>query len=78
MSEEAESRSAGVAAYYDRAAGNIPSFTVRNYGYTDATSDARVPATHPERCMSIQCGTPQLPAHEFSKSAAAAAAVRGS
>ena len=54
MSEEVESRSAGVAAYYDRAAGNIPSFTVLNYGYTDATTDSRVPVSHPERyCLAL-------------------------
>ena len=47
-------RSVGVAAYYDRAAGNIPSFTVLNYGYTEASSVTRVPSDHPERyCLAL-------------------------
>jgi SAM-dependent methyltransferase len=47
-------KSAGVAAYYDRAADNIPTFTVLNYGYTDASEISRVPPEHPERyCLAL-------------------------
>jgi SAM-dependent methyltransferase len=54
MTEETASRSEGVAAYYDRAAGNIPTFTVLNYGYTDASGASRVPEGHPERyCLAL-------------------------
>lgn len=53
MSDD-ESRSADVAAYYDRAAGNIPTFTVLNYGYTDSSGSSRVPEDHPERyCLAL-------------------------
>lgn len=54
MSDEAVSRSADVAAYYDCAAGNIPAFTVLNYGYTDSAARSRVPKGHPERyCLAL-------------------------
>lgn len=54
MTEETSSRSAGVAAYYDRAADNIPTFTVLNYGYFDASESSRVPDSHPERyCLAL-------------------------
>ena len=47
-------KSAGVADYYDRAAGNIPTFTVLNYGYSDASDASRVPSDHPERyCLAL-------------------------
>jgi SAM-dependent methyltransferase len=54
MTNQTESRSASVAAYYDRAADNIPTFTVLNYGYTDVSQTSRVPKDHPERyCLAL-------------------------
>lgn len=54
MTEETSSRSPAVAEYYDRAAGNIPSFTVLNYGYTEAAASPNVPPDHPEKyCLAL-------------------------
>ena len=54
MTESTSKHSAGVAAYYDRAADNIPTFTVLNYGYTDSSGTSRVPQDHPERyCLAL-------------------------
>lgn len=54
MTNKSTSRSAGVAAYYDKAADNIPTFTVLNYGYTDASESSRVPKGHSERyCLAL-------------------------
>ena len=54
MSESEQSKSPGVAAYYDRAAGNIPAFTVLNYGYTDAAGSTHIPDDNPEKyCLAL-------------------------
>ena len=42
------SRSAGVAAYYDKAAAMVPEFTVLNYGFSSEPENSRVPADHAE------------------------------
>jgi ubiquinone/menaquinone biosynthesis C-methylase UbiE len=41
-------KSAGVAAYYDKAAGIVPEFTVLNYGFTSDEEASAIPADHPE------------------------------
>ena len=41
-------QAAGVAAYYDKAAGVIPSLTVLNYGFSSDPEDSRVPRDNPE------------------------------
>lgn len=44
----AESKSSGVAAYYDKAAANVPQFTVLNYGFSSEPENSRVPAGNAE------------------------------
>jgi SAM-dependent methyltransferase len=48
VSSETTSKSAAVAAYYDKAAAIIPEFTVLNYGFSSDTEPTGVPANHPE------------------------------
>lgn len=53
MSSE-QTKSAEVAAYYDRAAGIVPEFTVLNYGFTSETEQSVVPESDPERyCLRL-------------------------
>jgi ubiquinone/menaquinone biosynthesis C-methylase UbiE len=52
MSESATD--SGVAAYYDRAAGNIPTFTVLNYGFDAIDEPTVVSESEPERyCLRL-------------------------
>lgn len=54
MSTGTSTHNDDIAAYYDRAADNIPTFTVLNYGYADAEQQSRVPKEHPERyCLAL-------------------------
>lgn len=54
MSGTEKTPAATVAAYYDRAAADLPAFTVLNYGYADSATESRVPSTHPERfCLAL-------------------------
>jgi len=43
-----ESKSTGVAAYYDKAAAKVPEFTVLNYGFSSDPEDSLIPADNPE------------------------------
>jgi SAM-dependent methyltransferase len=43
-----ESKSPGVAAYYDKAAAKVPAFTVLNYGYSSEPENSVVPEGHAE------------------------------
>ena len=43
-----DSKSPGVAAYYDKAAAKVPEFTVLNYGYEAPADSSIVPQDHPE------------------------------
>jgi len=53
MSTDA-SKSAGVAAYYDKAAGIVPEFTVLNYGFSSESEPSAVPDDNPERyCLRL-------------------------
>ncbi|HMB73286.1 MAG TPA: class I SAM-dependent methyltransferase [Gammaproteobacteria bacterium] len=54
MSGPDASKGAAVAGYYDRAAADVPAFTVLNYGYADIATDSRVPPEHPEKfCLAL-------------------------
>jgi SAM-dependent methyltransferase len=48
VTETPQPKSAGVAAYYDRAAAAVPEFTVLNYGYTSDTEPTVVSRDDPE------------------------------
>lgn len=43
-----DSKSTGVAAYYDKAAARVPEFTVLNYGYSAEPENSLVPRDNPE------------------------------
>ena len=54
MSRETASKEQGVTAYYDRAAANVPAFTVLNYGFHADGEPSTVPEDHPERyCLQL-------------------------
>lgn len=44
----ANQSSSSIAAYYDKAAGMVPEFTVLNYGFSSEPENSRVPANHAE------------------------------
>jgi ubiquinone/menaquinone biosynthesis C-methylase UbiE len=47
-------RQAGVAAYYDKAAGIVPEFTVLNYGFSSDSTPSNVADDEPERyCLRL-------------------------
>ena len=54
-------KAAGVAAYYDKAAAIVPTFTVLNYGYSSPDAPTAVPDGEPERfCLRLYEHTVRL------------------
>jgi len=63
MTQSQPSKTPGTRAHYDRAAHNVPAFTVLNYGFSSEPENSLVPADDPEfYCLRLYehtlCGTP--------------------
>lgn len=54
MTRRASEKQRSVADYYDRAAANVPAFTVLNYGFHSDAEPSIVPPAHPEHyCLRL-------------------------